>query len=158
MSSVVAEEAFLSWLASDGKVAASTHKQALSALLYLPDSLTVAAHLHDNQLHNDHRDPQYERRAADFALRLRRERVINELADHELKHVCETMRLNSYGHTTGEPVILACWDADRLDLARVGIEPKPSRLCTEQARPASTIEMAVRRSVGVRRATSSTQK
>ncbi len=28
----------------------------------------------------------------------------------------------------------ACWDADRLDLGRVGITPKPHRLCTEAAR------------------------
>jgi uncharacterized protein len=27
-----------------------------------------------------------------------------------------------------------CWDADRLDLGRVGIIPKPDRLCTNAAR------------------------
>ena len=62
--------------------------------------------------------------------------------------------LHSDGHTIGEPAILACWDADRLDLARVGIELEPSRLCTEPARHAQTIDAAVRLAVGERRATS----
>jgi uncharacterized protein len=30
--------------------------------------------------------------------------------------------------------MLACWDADRLDLGRVGIQPKPELLCTDTAR------------------------
>jgi uncharacterized protein len=36
--------------------------------------------------------------------------------------------------TEGEPTLLACWDADRLDLGRVGTTPKPHRLCTDSAR------------------------
>ena len=38
----------------------------------------------------------------------------------------------------------ACWDSDRLDLARVVIRPDPLRLCTEPARRRSTIDEAVR--------------
>jgi uncharacterized protein len=30
--------------------------------------------------------------------------------------------------------VQACWDADRLDLGRVGIAPAPERLCTAAAR------------------------
>jgi uncharacterized protein len=42
--------------------------------------------------------------------------------------------LHTDGHTTGDPTLLACWDADRLDLGRVGIVPKPKLLCTDMAR------------------------
>ena len=133
------------------------HGRVLAARLDVnPGVLAWFAFLHDSQRHNDHRDPQHGQRAEDFAVRLRREGVLCELADQEFEHLCEAMRLHSDGHTIGEPVILACWDADRLDLARVGIEPEPSRLCTEPARHAQTIDAAVRLAVGERRATSST--
>lgn len=132
------------------------HGRALAARLDVnPGVLAWLAFLHDSQRHNDHHDPQHGQRAADFAVRLRREGVICELADQEFEHLCEAMRLHSDGHTIGEPAILACWDADRLDLARVGIEPEPSRLCTEPARHPQTIDAAVRLAVGERRAASS---
>lgn len=133
------------------------HGRALAARLDVnPAVLAWFAFLHDSQRQSDHRDPQHGQRAADFALRLRREGAICELADQEFEHLCEAMRLHSDGHTIGEPAILACWDADRLDLARVGIEPEPSRLCTEPARHARTIYAAVRLAVGERRAKRST--
>ncbi len=39
---------------------------------------------------------------------------------------------NSFGKT--------CWDADRLDLPRVGIIPKKDRLCTEAAKGLLPVE------------------
>jgi uncharacterized protein len=77
--------------------------------------------------------------------------VIVELNDVEFEHLCEAMRLHSDGHTESEPAIIACWDADRLDLGRVRITPDPRRLCTEYARDTETIFAAVRMSVGHRR-------
>ena len=38
--------------------------------------------------------------------------------------------------------IETCWDADRLDLGRVGITPHPSHLCTEAAKRPETIKWA----------------
>lgn len=35
---------------------------------------------------------------------------------------------------TGDPTIDACFDADRLDLGRVGIIPDPGRLATEKGK------------------------
>ncbi len=61
-----------------------------------------------------------------------------------LLELLKAMRLHSDGHTTGDATVLACWDADRLDLARVGIQPEPQRLCISAARDASTIGAAVR--------------
>lgn len=106
------------------------------------------AYLHDSQRHNDHRDPLHGTRAADFALGLRRERILVELSRTEFEHLCEAMRLHSDGHVEGEPAIRACWDADRLDLGRVGIEPHPKRLCTPFARRRKTIQEASRMADG----------
>jgi uncharacterized protein len=128
------------------------HGRALAAAVEVnPQVLAWFAFLHDSQRHNDGHDPQHGRRAADFAVRLRRDGVIDELAGREFEHLCEAMRLHSDGYTTGEPAIVACWDADRLDLARVGIRPHPSRLCTAHARGSRNIEQAVRLATGERR-------
>jgi uncharacterized protein len=53
------------------------------------------------------------------------------------------MRLHSDGHTESEPGIVACWDADRLDLGRIGITPEPHRLCTAPARDPQRIARAM---------------
>ena len=130
------------------------HGRALATAVDVnPQVLAWFAFLHDSQRHNDGHDPQHGARAADFAIQLRHDGVISELAGHEFEHLCEAMRLHSDGHTTGEPAIVACWDADRLDLARVGIRPRPHRLCTAQARSDATIEEAVRLAMGTRRRT-----
>ena len=128
------------------------HGRALAAALDVnPQVLAWFAFLHDSQRHNDGHDPQHGRRAADFAVRLRREGVIAERAGHEFEHLCEAMRLHTDGHTVGEVAILVCWDADWLDLARVGIRPHPHRLCTEPAREPGLIAAAVRLATGTRR-------
>ena len=46
----------------------------------------------------------------------------------------EALIHHSEGYTEGDVTVRVCWDADRLDLGRVGIEPKLDRLCTETAR------------------------
>jgi uncharacterized protein len=46
----------------------------------------------------------------------------------------EACRLHTDGLTAGDRTLLACWDADRLDLGRVGITPEPHRLGTKAAR------------------------
>jgi uncharacterized protein len=48
--------------------------------------------------------------------------------------------------TDGDVTVQTCWDADRLDLGRVGVRPDPNRLCTLAARDVSVIAWAWRRS------------
>ena len=118
-------------------------RRIASSLDVNPAILAWFAFLHDSQRHNDHRDPLHGHRAADFAVTLRRERTLVELNATEFEHLCEAMRLHSDGHTEGEAAIRACWDADRLDLARVGIKPEPTRLCTTLARRPMVIREAI---------------
>jgi uncharacterized protein len=58
-------------------------------------------------------------------------------------------RHQSDGQMEGDVTVRTCWDADRLDLGRVGIRPDPHYLCTEAARDAEVLAWAYRRSVGV---------
>ena len=128
------------------------HGRALASSLDIdPAVLAWFAFLHDSQRLDDGWDPQHGNRAADFAVRLRLEGVVDELDAPAFERLCEAMRLHSDGHTTGDATVLACWDADRLDLGRVGIRPHPERLCTPHARQCRSIEAAVRMSEGLPR-------
>ena len=40
-----------------------------------------------------------------------------------------------------------CWDAERLDLGRVGKTPRVEKLCTEEARDSVLRDLAYRRSL-----------
>ena len=55
-----------------------------------------------------------------------------------------TPRLRGHTHERTHPdvTIQTCWDADRLDLGRVGIYPSPEYLSTEIAKRPETIRWA----------------
>ena len=63
----------------------------------------------------------------------------------------ELLRVACAHHTDGvlhdDPPVGTCWDADRLDLGRVGIRPRPELLCTVAARVPAEIEAATKRAV-----------
>jgi uncharacterized protein len=109
-----------------------------------PQVVELFAWLHDVRRHDDGFDPEHGHRAAELAGELRGE--IFELDDHRFELLCDACRGHSDGHTQGEVTILTCWDADRLDLGRIGVRPDPARLCTEAARDRRTIQWAWRRS------------
>jgi uncharacterized protein len=99
--------------------------------------------LHDSRRFNEDSDPNHGKRAAEFALSLRDSYVdLNDTTFPLLVTACE-------GHT-GEryhedATVQTCWDADRLDLGRVGIRPDPDRMCTVKGRQlASVSEQRVR--------------
>jgi uncharacterized protein len=95
-----------------------------------PAILAWFAYLHDSQRENEDEDPGQGARAADFTLRLRAQGLIRQLGQTEFEMLCHAIRFHTDGGTETEPAILACWDADRLDLGRVGIVPDPERLYT----------------------------
>ena len=87
------------------------------------------AYLHDSCRLNDYQDPEHGHRAAVLAVELRE--YIN-LTDKHFDWLLTALQGHSDGHTAGHDMhVLACWDADRLDLPRVGIIPDPNRMCTE---------------------------
>lgn len=87
---------------------------------------------HDARRVNENRDPQHGLRGGELARELRG-RVVH-LSDGEFELLYEACRLHTDGLTDGDVTLQTCWDADRLDLGRVGITPKAKRLCTDAAR------------------------
>ena len=88
--------------------------------------------LHDSMRVNDSIDPEHGPRAAAFAGELHAEGVLPATAAQ-----LETLQYACFEHTNGlvstDPTVGACWDADRLDLPRVGIQPDPARFSTARA-------------------------
>jgi len=88
--------------------------------------------LHDSCRHNDGIDPEHGPRAAEFA------RSLNErffaLEDRELEDLTLAIRDHTAGYVHEDPTICVCWDADRLELPRVGIPTSPDYLGTEAAK------------------------
>ena len=101
--------------------------------------------LHDTQRHNENVDPQHGQRAAQFAETLRGDWF--ELTDDEMDLLTEALTYHSDGYTEGDTTVQVCWDADRLDLGRVGIRPEPDRLCTNTAKSPFVLEDAYQRSL-----------
>lgn len=94
--------------------------------------VTLFALFHDSRRINEQRDQGHGLRGGELARSLRGSLV--HLDDHRFELLFEACRLHTDGLTIGDPTMLACWDADRLDLGRVGITPDPSRLCTDAGR------------------------
>jgi uncharacterized protein len=57
-------------------------------------------------------------------------------------------RDHSRGLLNGDVTIQACWDADRLDLGRIGVRPRVELLCTPAARDPAILKWAYARSLG----------
>jgi uncharacterized protein len=102
------------------------------------------AFLHDCCREEEGSDPGHGERAANFAESLRG--TLIHLSEEDFALLYEAIRDHELGRTQGDVTVLTCWDADRLDLGRVGVRPKADYLCTEYARRKSTIEWACRRS------------
>lgn len=102
--------------------------------------------LHDIARRNDVLDPGHGRRAAALLRTLDPGLLpLDEARRGLLAYACAH---HTAGRTEGDVTVLTCWDADRLDLGRIGIRPDPRRLCTEAARDPGVIEWAWRRSRG----------
>lgn len=97
---------------------------------------------------HDGYDVGHGERAAEF-LKDQRE-ALAPLADDEFVLLYQAIRDHEAGETRGDVTVLTCWDADRLDLGRVGMRPQPARLCTAFARRPETIAWAYRRSQAAR--------
>ncbi len=99
---------------------------------------------HDARRINEGWDQDHGRRGAELAVRLRGDAF--ELADGPLDLLLEACQRHTDGLLEADPTVQTCWDADRLDLARAGIQPRPAQLCTEAARDPDVIAWATERS------------
>ena len=94
--------------------------------------LEYFAFLHDSCRVNDNRDPGHGSRAAELARRIRGEHII--LEDDAFYILLEALVGHSSKLFSEDPTVQACWDADRLDLGRIGIVPDRYKLGTTAAK------------------------
>ena len=87
------------------------------------------AYLHDSCREDDGNDRLHGERAADWIETLR-ETLLRHLTDQQFNKLQEACRYHTVMSKTGDATVDACFDADRLDLWRVGIKPDPERMAT----------------------------
>jgi uncharacterized protein len=103
--------------------------------------------IHDLGRHNDYHDPDHGNRAASIAEKIAGDLI--DVSEDELALLMEACRHHSDGHQKADVTIMTCWDADRLDLGRVGIRPDPLRLCNSAAREPGILWAAYKRSIRI---------
>ena len=96
---------------------------------------------HDSRRINEGVDDGHGPRGAELARELRG--VDFELADEDFALLVHACNLHTEGHTDGDVTVRTCWDADRLDLGRVGITPREENLCTNGARDQGLLKWAI---------------
>ena len=101
---------------------------------------------HDCRRVNECGDPGHGRRGADFAASLRGNLLDLEPSRFDLLHYA--CLHHTKGWTDGDPTVQVCWDADRLDLPRVGITTDPAFLCTDAGKDPGLIDWADQRARG----------
>ena len=111
------------------------------------DKLVVEyfALLHDSCRLNDWEDPEHGPRAAEFATQLFDAGFLPNLTSPQLHQLVTACQGHTYEHSHEDITIATCWDADRLDLPRVGITVDPLRLATNEASDSGLIEWADKR-------------
>lgn len=88
------------------------------------------AYLHDKCRLNDYADLQHGERAADMLYTVR-DSLLKDLNDEEFSLLEQACRLHTTTHKTGDLTIDTCFDADRLDLERVGIALDYRKMATD---------------------------
>lgn len=98
-----------------------------------PIVVGLFAYLHDSCRIDDGEDLDHGLRAADY-IEVIRDSLLKEVCDEDIELLKKACRLHTVVPKTDNPTIDACFDADRLDLGRVGIVPDPDRMATEKGK------------------------
>lgn len=108
-----------------------------------PVVVELFAVFHDARRRNEGTDPNHGPRGAELARSLAP--LLPALTDEQLDRLCTACEQHTHSLTHPDPTVRTCFDADRLDLARVGIIPDPLLLCTGAAREREVLEWATER-------------
>jgi len=87
---------------------------------------------HDSRRVSDGWDPSHGARGAEYAAELRG--VTYDLPDEDFERLHYACTWHTEGKHHDDATIATCWDADRLDLGRVGVVPRPEFLSTALAK------------------------
>ena len=95
------------------------------------DVIMAFAYLHDSERKDNGEDFEHGKRASIFIDTIR-DTELNFLNDSQIAKLKRACELHTVEHRTGDLTIEICFDADRMDLLRVGIKPLPDRMATER--------------------------
>ena len=133
----------------DSSIHGESHWQrvAMAGLALLPETpdadpalVFLFALFHDSMRFNDSHDPMHGPRGAALARDLRG--WVFDLSDKKMDLLAYACDEHTNGGVGQDPSVGACWDADRLNLWRVGIKPDPLFLSTGAARSEERIAWA----------------
>jgi uncharacterized protein len=100
---------------------------------------------HDCRRINDDTDPDHGVRGASLAGEVNGK--LFTFSPEELALLQDACTRHTRGFTEADITVQTCWDADRLDLPRVGKQPVPERLCTASARDIAFMDWTRERSI-----------
>jgi uncharacterized protein len=109
------------------------------------DTIRLFSFLHDCCRENDRFDPDHGPRAAEFLASLRDELIT--ATDEEFGRLFEAIRDHTRVIHNRDVTIATCWDADRLDIGRVGVRPDRRFLNTAIAKEERILRWAYERSI-----------
>ena len=110
-----------------------------------PKVVHLFALFHDSRRFSEGSDPHHGLRATELILNLHSK--LFKVKDNELDLLLEACRYHTSAADHDNITIKTCFDADRLYLGRVGIEPDRLLLCTAEAKKTETISWAYRQSI-----------
>ena len=103
---------------------------------------------HDSCRINEYVDDGHGKRGADLAMTLRGD--LFNASDAEMVLLVEACTGHSDGEVEADVTVQTCWDADRLDLGRVGIRPDAQYLCTAAAKDPAMMQRAYQSSLALK--------
>lgn len=111
------------------------HQVEFNGLLLAPrtgadiDVVRLFAIFHDSKRFDDGHDRDHGLRGAEFAKECREAKLfeIDDARFEKLYHAC---KMHTHERSNDDPTISTCYDADRLDLGRVGFPLDPQKMAT----------------------------
>lgn len=97
-----------------------------------PLVVKLFAVFHDSRRESDGYDPFHGQRGAELARTLHGD--LFEVQADQLELLCLACELHHQGAMSDDDTIGTCFDADRLELTRVGILPDPKLMCTQEGK------------------------
>lgn len=85
---------------------------------------------HDSKRESDGYDETHGGRGAEFAKKCREEKLF-EITDEQFEKLYHACTHHTTERHNGDSTIDTCYDADRLDLGRVGFKLNPNKMATE---------------------------
>ena len=104
------------------------------------DLVLLFALFHDSQRFNESHDPEHGLRGGKLVQEM--QVGVLQLDEGRLDRLMDACTRHDKGEITGDPTVGVCWDADRLNLWRVGITPDTRLLSTTAARDPELIAEA----------------